>query len=388
MELRTAEVLKSRDLSKFIKFPWKIYRNDSFWVPPLLREMRRKLNPEKNPFFEYGHVRLFLVFDNHQEVVGRIAAIFNPVHCEIYQERTGFFGLLECIHSIEVAKRLIEAVNSYLISFDCQKVVGPVNFTTNDASGLLIEGNKESPTIMCTYTPSYYHDLLTACGFEKAMDLFSYVGKLGHSFPEKYMKVVQRAASKKDLTTRPLDRHNISGDIAIFREIYNQSFKELWGFLPLTLSEAEEMAQSMIPFTDYDLVWIAEYKKKPVGIILALPDVNEVLKGLNGRLFPFGILKLLLRRRRIKGVRVLAFAVLPEYRSIGIEALLIYKVHTRILAGGYQRAEFSVINENNTRMRKVLEGLGFQANKRYRLYQAPIVDQNHRSGLTLSPVTT
>ena len=375
MEFYAKEVRENGDLRRFIRFPWTIYKNDPCWVPPLLGEMRWKLNPRKNPFLEYGQARFFLSFNDRREVVGRIAAIFNPIHCELRQERTGFFGLFECIHSVEVAKKLLKSANDYLSSFDCRKIIGPVNFNTNDEYGLLIEGHQESPMIMCNYALPYYHELLAACGFQKAMDLFSYRGKLGHSFPAKYMKVVQRVSANATVTVRPFDRRQRSRDIAMIREIYNQSFKEVWGFVPLSFREAEAMGQNMISFSDDELVWIADYNKKPVGFILALPDVNEILKNLNGRLFPLGIFKFLAKRRQIQGVRVVALAVLPEYRSIGIESLLIYRVHTRILAGGYQRAEFSVVNDNNTRMRTILEGLGFQAVKRYRLYQAPIIDQ-------------
>jgi GNAT superfamily N-acetyltransferase len=375
----TLEINSDRDLRKFIKLPWNIYRDYPKWIPPLIGEMQRKVNPGKNPFFEYGQVKFFGVFNEFHEMVGRIAAIFNPVHRYIYRESAGFFGLFECINSIDVARRLLTAVSKHLSKFGCTHLTGPVNFNTNDESGLLIEGHDESPMLMCNYSPPYYAQLLLACGFSKVMDLLSYGGKLGHVFPQKYLDVLNKVTAKNGIHVRNFNRNRFLQEIATIREIYNGSFKDVWGFVPLSSSEAEAMGKNFISFSDDELVWIAEYKNKPAGFILALPDVNEILKDLNGRLFPFGIVKFLLRRRQICGVRVIVLCVLPPFRSMGVETLLIHRVHQRILSGGYQRAEFSVVNENNIRMRNILETFGFHLTKRYRIYQARIsklIDSN------------
>ncbi len=379
----TLEINGGRDLRKFIKLPWEIYKGYPKWVPPLMAEMERKLNPRKNPFFEYGQVKLFGVCNESHDMVGRIAAIFNPVHRYIYRESTGFFGLFESIHSPDVARRLFATANEYLSKFGCTHLAGPVNFNTNDESGLLIDGYDDYPMLMCNYSPPYYTDLLKACGFKKAMDLLSYQAKWGHVFPQKYLDVVHRVSIKNRISVRPFKRTQFSEDIATIREIYNESFGDVWGFVPLSSPEAEVMGRNFISFSDDELVWIAEYKNKPAGLILALPDVNEILKDMNGRLFPLGILRFLLRRRHIRGVRVIVLCVLPPFRSMGVETLLIHKVHQRILSKGYQRAEFSVVNENNIRMRNLLEAFGFRCAKRYRIYQAPIsefADTNGESG--------
>ncbi len=368
----TSEINTDRDLQGFIKLPWSIYRNYPKWIPPLIIEMKHKLDPGKNPFFEYGQVKLFGVRSEFHEMVGRIAAIFNPVHCDIYRESTGFFGLFECINSADVARWLFTTANEYLSKFGCTHLAGPVNFNTNDESGLLVEGLDESPMLMCNYSPPYYAQLLSACGFSKVMDLLSYEARLGHIFPQKYLDVFKKVSEKNEINVRPFNRNQLGQEIATIREIYNGSFTDVWGFVPLSSSEAEAIGKNFISFSDDELVWIAEYKNKPAGLILALPDVNEILKDINGRLFPFGIFRFLLRRRYIRGVRVIVLCVLPMFRSKGIEALLIHKVHQRILTGGYQRAEFSVVNENNLRMRNILENFGFHLTKRYRIYRAPI----------------
>ncbi len=366
-----------RDLNQFIKMPWSIYRDYPKWIPPLIVEMQRKLDPTRNPFFEYGQVRLFGAFNRDGEMIGRIAAIHNPLHREIHHDSAGFFGLFESIKSLEVVQKLFRAAADYLAGFQCTHMIGPVNFSANEESGLLVEGYDQTPMLLCDYSPPYYADLLRACGCQKIMDLLSYEGKLDHVFPRKYLDVVAKASARPGVHIRPFRRRQLAREIDTIREIYNSGFKDVWGFAPLSSAEAEAMGRSFVSFSDDELVWIAEYRNQPVGLILALPDVNEILKDLHGRLLPFGILKFLLRRRRIRSVRVMVLCVLPKFRSMGIETLLIHKVHERFIAGGYQRAEFSVVNENNRRMRNILEAFGFRLVKRYRIYQVPISDLFH-----------
>ena len=342
--------------------------------------MRRKLNPQRNPFCQYGQVNLFGVYGENREMVGRIAAIYNPVHCETHHESVGFFGLFEAVNSIDVARALLGGAGAYLSTFGCTHMIGPVNFNTNDECGLLVEGYDGIPMIMCNYSPPYYADLLANCGCEKEMDLLGYGGRIAHFFPQKYRNVLQKVCSNSAIGVRSFNRSNLSHEISLIREIYNSSFKDVWGFVPLSLSEAEAMGENLISFSDDELVWIAEYEKKPVGLILAVPDVNEILRDLNGRLLPFGILKFFLRRRHLKGVRVIVLCVLPAYRSTGIETLLIHQVYTRMKAGGYEKAELSVVNENNMKMRKILEGLGFQSVKRYRIYRIPVEGMPYLEG--------
>ena len=372
MDYHSIEINSQGDRRRFIKLPWDIYHGDQKWVPPLIREVRGMLDSQKNPFFEYGQVKLFGVCNRDRQIVGRVAAVLNPVHQQLHNDSAGFFGLFECINRVEAAQTLMQAVKDYLRRSNCAYVSGPVNFNTNEESGLLVDGFDDSPMMQCNYCPAYYADLMAACGFEKAMDLFSYGSPVEHSFPGKYARVLKRVAANAAITVRPFNRRRAAEDIAAIREIYNDSFKQVWGFVPLSSAETEAMGKNFLPFSDDELVRIAYHQNKPVGVILALPDVNEILKTLNGRLFPFGIFKFLARRRRIRGVRVVVLGVLPPYRMMGIEALLIHQAHAGMLAGGYQRAEFSVVMENNMKMRKLLSALGFQPIKRYRIYRAAI----------------
>lgn len=225
---------------------------------------------------------------------------------------------------------------------------------------------------MCNYCLPYYHDLLIECGFQKAIDTLSFETEHGHPFPEKYRDVLRRVELNPRLFIRKFDRRNAARDIQQIRDIYNDAFRGTWGFVPISTEEARVLGTQLLQFADLDLVWIADYDGQAVGMILGFPDLNEPLKTMNGRLLPFGFVKLLWRMRHIEGMRVAAFAVKPQFRSRGIETLLIRRVHERINDRPYKRAEFSVVMEDNESMRRVLEALGFEMTRRFRIYQAEI----------------
>jgi ribosomal protein S18 acetylase RimI-like enzyme len=372
MTFQAIEMPFGSDLGGFIRLPWTIYRGNAHWVPPLIGEVRRQLDPRRNPFFEYGQVKLLAVGDRGGRLLGRVASVVNPEHARLHTERMGFFGLFECVDSPEVAKALFQGVAEHLRGHACTHVTGPVNFTTNSEAGLLVEGFDRRPMIMCTYAPPYYSGLLESCGFEKAIDLFSYAGERGHAFPAKFFRAVSRVSSNSAISLRAFDRSDPLPDVADIREVYNASFRDVWGFVPLSASEANAIGNDLLHFMDERLIWIAEHNRRPAGFILAVPDVNEILAGLNGRLFPVGALRLMWGRRRIRRVRVMTLAVLPEYRSLGLEALLIDRVRERVMSKPYAGAEFSVVNENNARMRRLLTRVGFRIVSRYRLYRAPV----------------
>jgi GNAT superfamily N-acetyltransferase len=359
---------------KFIALPWKIYEKNMNWVPPLKVEMRRKLNPRKNPFFQYGKASLFGVLDDNRELVGRGAAILNPVHNRLYRDKAGFFGWFECIDSAAAARTLMTGITGELKKNNCTHIIGPVNFTTNDESGMLIEGFETSPMIMTGYNPPYYPGLMEACGFEKVMDMLNYEWIFGHTYPEKFNRLIEKLTRNNEILLRPFDRKHFHREILTIREVYNSSFKDVWGFVPISAAEAEEMGRSFKLFSDDDLVLFAEYKGKTIGLCLSLPDVNEILKHLNGRLFPFGIFTFFMHRRRIRSVRVMVLCVMPEYRKTGAAALIIDHLHRVGTPHNYKRAELGVVMESNRRMRGLLDTLGFRTVKRYRLYQAKIKD--------------
>jgi ribosomal protein S18 acetylase RimI-like enzyme len=206
------------------------------------------------------------------------------------------------------------------------------------------------------------------CGFTKAIDTLSYMAWHGHPFPEKYNRLVKRIEANPKINIRPFNEKKAKEDILSISSIYNNSFKNTWRFVPMTEAEEVMLGESLLRIADSNLIWIASYKEQPVGAILGFPDINEILKKLNGHLFPRGIFELLFRQNKIKGMRIAALMVLPEFRTLAIETILIHKVHNRVHNRPYQRSEFSVIMENNHRMRNLLEAFGFSLCRRYRLY--------------------
>ncbi len=372
MSFRCIEINSHSLLRKFIGFPWKIYEGDMNWVPPLKAEMQRKLDPRENPFFQYGNARLLGVLDDNHELAGRGAAIVNPVHNRLYRDKAGFFGWFECIDNIEAARTLMTGISAELKKNNCTHMIGPVNFTTNDESGFLVEGFETAPMIMTGYNPAYYPELMAACGFEKAMDMLNYEWKFGHAYPEKFNRLIKKLTQNNEIHIRSFDRKRLHEEILTIREVYNSSFQGVWGFVPISRAEAEEMGKGFKLFADDHLVLFAEYKGKPIGICLSLPDVNEILKKLNGRLFPFGVFTFFRQRRRIKCIRVMVLGVKPEYRKTGAAAVLINHLHRVVSAHNYERAELGVVMESNQRMRGLLDTLGFRVIKRYRIYRAQI----------------
>jgi hypothetical protein len=302
----------------FLQVPRRIYDKDSPWIAPLNREIKSKLNPDRNAFFKYGELTMLVAYDEDGQPCGRVAAIVNPWHRKLHMEAAGFFGLFECLNDPEIARALFRSVAEILARAGCKIVIGPVNLTTNDESGFLIEGYEEPPTFMCNYCPSYYHELMAACGFDKAIDTLSYMARHNHPFPEKYYRLLKRLENNPHISIRRFRKAAAKEDILSIADIYNRSFRETWGFVPMSSDEAIQLGRSLLPIADFDLIWIASYDGEPVGAILGFPDINEILRGLNGRLFPMGFFKLALGQKKIRGMRVAALGVLHKFRRLGI----------------------------------------------------------------------
>lgn len=361
-----------RGLRRFCRIPWSIYRNDPNWVPPLLSEVRRELDPKSNPFWRTAERKLFCARDANNQLTGRIAAIHNPGSQSCDNEAVGFFGYFESIDQIEVADKLLEAATLFIKGRGCTSLIGPVNPSTNGESGLLLEGPPGRPMFMTNYCPAYYHQLLTECGFIKAIDTFSYQAEYKHDFPMKYERVLRRVLCNSAISIRSFSRKDASRDTAIIGELYNAAFCDTWGFVPMSSAESQQMAESFLRIADPELVWIAFYRGEPAGFILGLPDLNEILASLNGRLLPFGFITFLAKRNRIRTMRLIALGVAPKFRSLGIEAALVMKERERIVSRPYRLVEFSVVMENNIRMRTLIRTFGFRPYRSYRIYRRDV----------------
>lgn len=374
MTLRIQNIKNTDDplFDKFIELPKKIYRGNSNYVMPLKKVIKSKLSLKNNSFFEYGDISHYLFIDSSNNIHARVSLIINPEHNRVQNDKTCFFGMFESFNESETVKTLFNALESDAVEKGYNKLVGPVNLSTNDESGVLIEGFEKPHTFMCSYSNSYYNNLLKSCGFNKAIDTFSYMATHGHPFPDKYYRIVKRIEADDRITLKRFEKKNASSDVLKIVNIYNNSFKDNWGFVPYTKNEALQLAENLIPFVDEDLIWIAYFEDKPIGAILGFPDINELFAGLNGKIGIKGALRFLRADKKIKSMRIAMLGVEKEYRRLGIETALIHKVHQRVHTRPYQRSEFSVVLENNLRMRNLLERFGFIQTHRFRIYEKEI----------------
>lgn len=356
-------------LKQFIMLPWKLYRNDPNWVPPLILDMKNLLNKKKNPFFLHSEADYFLAVRDG-EVVGRIAAILNNNHNAYHNEKTGFFGFFECIDDTEIAAALLQTAEQWVRARSQERIRGPMNFSTNDTCGLLIEGFDTPPFILMPHNPPYYKDLLEQAGYEKVQDLLAYRMYKEQGMNPRIRKIAQLAREHEGVTVRTLNMKRFDEELERVKRIYNDAWSRNWGFVPLTDAEINHLAKELKPVIDPDLVLFAEIDGEAVAFSLALPDYNQVLIRLNGRLLPFGIFKLLYYRRKIDAVRVFTLGVMQKYqKSRGIGPLLYEETFVRGTAKGYRWGEFSWILESNKLMNSALQLMGAQIYKRYRIFE-------------------
>jgi GNAT superfamily N-acetyltransferase len=367
------EVEKPRELERFIRFPWKIYRGDKNWVPPLIFERRDLLDPKKNPFFEHAAVKLFMACNDSGQELGRIAAVKNNNHLRTHNDNVGFFGLFECVNDSVVAKALFDAAAGFLRGQGLKTMRGPENLSVNDDLGLLIEGFDTPPMIMMPYNPPYYEKLIEGCGFRKAMDLFAYYGEAANkSIPPEIERGAKICERRLKCTVRGLRMSEFAAELKRIHAVYSSAWEDNWGAVAMTDHEFDHLAEALKDTLDPDLCLVAEIGGEVVGFSLALPDFNQILARLNGRLFPFGIVKFLYYKNKIDALRLLAMGVIKKFRSRGIDSIFYYETTKRALARGITRGEMSWILENNVLMNRILERLGFSVYKKYRLYDSSL----------------
>ncbi len=370
MSLNVTPVRSARDLHRFTLFPWTVYRGDPDWVPPLIGDFKKLFDPTKHPFHLHSEVQPFLA-ERNGTVVGRIAAIWNRNHQEFHDEDIGFFGFFETIDDREVAAALFDAAAAWLRERGLTAMRGPASFSSNEEWGLLVDGWNGPPKVMMTYNPRWYPPLLDACGFAKAKDLVAYFLD-DERPPERLVRGAEIVAKRNpDVVVRPINMKRFGEEVRIIRELYNKSWEKNWGFVPMTEAEIEHMARELRPVVDPGLVMIAEKAGEPIGFSLSLPDAYEALKHANGRLFPFGLIKLLWHSRKIKSIRTLTLGVVPEHRRSGVDALMYLQLFRYGGGKGYREGEFSWMLEDNVAIRKPMENIGARVYRTYRIYERP-----------------
>lgn len=353
---------------QFIRFPFTLYRKDPLWTPPLISEVLWILGDE-NPFWRHAEKQLFLAMENNT-VLGRIAAIIDRNFIEIHKEKSGFFGFFESVNNAQVCESLMESASDWLQMKGMDRMLGPANPSTNDEVGLLIEGFDTPSRIMMPYNPLYYVRLIESCGFRKAKDLLAYFMNVGDGPLERLSSFAASVRRKEPgLIIRSLDRRHFEREVDRVLSVYNQAWEENWGFVPWTEEEFLETAKRLKSLLDPRIALIAEIDARPVGMLLAIPDYNEVTIRLNGKLTPWAILKFLYFKNRIKGIRLMILGVVNQYRRRGVDGLLYYESLNNALKAGYRSCEFSWILEDNVMTCRAAEMMGGKEYKRYRMYQ-------------------
>jgi hypothetical protein len=371
IKLYIKEVETKRDLMKFIKFPWQIYKNDKNWVPPLISERKEFLDKDKNPFFKHAEVIFYLAKKN-EKIVGRIAGIVNHNHIEFQKERAGFFGFFECVEDYEVAEVLLDTVRDWLKSKGMQIMRGPANFSSNEEWGMLLEGFDSPPVFMMSYNPKYYLDFMERYGMRKAKDLYAYFIDKNSPPPARVVKMAESIKQKEKIEIHSVNMKDLKNEAEKIKTIYNSAWSKNWGFIPMTDEEFDHMVEGLKKVVDPNLVFIAEVDGKPAGFSLALPDVNQVIHKINGRLLPFGLFKLLWHtkiKNKINGVRIITMGVVPEFQKRGIDTVFYVQTYNVGVKRGYSWAEMSWVSEDNVKMNRVLNLLGAKLYKKYRIYE-------------------
>lgn len=371
IEIKTLHPTK--DITKFIKFAWKIYKGDPNWVPPLLMDKKKILNKNKNPFFKTAEMEMFMAYKDG-EPVGRIAAIKNDTHNNVHDENIGFFGFFESINDQDVANALLDAARDWLKSKGVDAMRGPANPSSNDEYGLLIEGFNDPPRIMMPYNPEYYLSLLNNYGLKKAKDLYAYRidnKKLLES--EKLIRVAAIVKKRSNVEIKQIDLKKFKSELEKVKTVYNQAWAPNWGFIPMTEEEIDNLAKELKPIVEPSLVLFAEVEGKTIAFALVMPDYNELIIKMNGRLLPFNFIKLFTQRKKITWARVLTLGVIPEYQKRGIDALLYYEITNRAEKLGILKGEASWVLEDNEMMKRGAEQvMNGEIYKKYRIYEIEI----------------
>lgn len=372
--LHVAAVQGRADMARFLRLPWSIYAGDPHWVPPLLAERRGHLNPKANPFFQHADVGFWLAWRDGRPV-GRISAQVNHLHLERYGDATGHFGLLEAEDDPETFAALFAVAEGFLRERGMRRVIGPFSLSINDESGLLVDGADTPPSMLMGHAPAYYATRLSALGFVRAKDLMAFAYDLTAPMPAAAARFVDRLADDPSIRFRGLRKANYAEDLAIVIDIFNDAWSENWGYVPFTQAEIAHFNKELKPLVRTESLCLAEVDGEPVAMAICLPNLNEAIADLGGRLLPFGWAKLLWRLKigPMRSARVPLFGVRRRYHGSPMGAALAYGVIDRLrrdhAALGFREAELSWVLEDNTAMRSMIEAVGGRAYKTYRLFE-------------------
>lgn len=364
------EAVKTKRQQKaFIRFPWDLYQGDPNWIPPLIMNIKELLNYKKHPFYDNAEIQTFLAYRDGK-IVGRIAAIVDGYHNDYHKEKRGMFGFYETIDDQAVSDALFDTAKAWFAEREIFLLRGPANPSQNYEWGLLVEGFHSPPTFMMTYNKPYYAKLIEGYGFFKAQDMYAFTGTTDmiEKLDPKLKFVAEEAKKRFNVEVRPISKKHFKQDVDSFLDIYNSALPGQWGFTPMSAGELRATASGLKMLIVNELTTMAEIDGRPVATVFGLLDYNPTIKKIDGKLFPFGFLKILFGRKKIKKMRLISTNVIPEYQRWGLGLVLLTRLVPDIKAWGIEEAEFSWVLESNKLSRGTLERGGTIKDKTYRIY--------------------
>lgn len=364
------EVATRRDLRRFIEYPYRLYRDDPHWVAPLLIGEWERFDPKRNPFYQHARVRPHLAWRDGR-VVGRVAAIDDDLHNATHHDDVAFFGFFEA-EDEAATHALLATVEAWARGLGRKLLRGPANPCMNDGSGFQIDAFDTSPFVMMPYNPPAYPRYVEAAGYRKVKDLYAWMLHDTPELGERVRRLAERVERRHRPVVRALDMKRFDRDLGLLKRIYADAWVDNWGFVRYTDAEFDHLAAELKPIIDPEIALFVELAGEVAGVAILLPDVNQVLKKIRGRLLPCGILTLLNRRRHIDRTRLPILGILPQHRLKGLELVLIKHGMDRWRARGYRSCEASWVLEDNDAMNAGIRATGGTVYKTYRLYQKPL----------------
>jgi GNAT superfamily N-acetyltransferase len=375
IEVLALSPARRADRARFIAVPAPLYQGDPCYVRPLRREVHAMLDPSRNPWHRHAEMALFVARRGRQPV-GRIAAIRDHSYDQVQAERVGIFGFFECVDDHGCAAALLGEAERWARERGATTMRGPISPSLHDECGTLVEGFDSPPMIQMPYNPPYHEGLLEACGYRKAQDLLAYEFRVRQDVRPALARIADAVEIHGEFRVRNVDVRRFWSEVEIVRRLYNAAWEVTWGFVQLTEEEMNWRAEKLKQLVDPRVTLLVETRRgavpEPVGFALAVPNINEILAGLKGRLTPLALFRLVRGLRRVRTIRLMLLGVIPGYRKRGLEALLIRELHLRAARAGVERAELAYVPEENLAMNRTIRKVGGRHYKTYRIHDKPL----------------
>jgi GNAT superfamily N-acetyltransferase len=370
--MNISQVETKKELNSFIDLPYRYYKNDPVWVPPLRDEQKGQFDHRRNPLLDHCEYDLFLLWDEGK-LIGRVAAFIDKLAVEAWKEPIGLFGYYECRDNREASKLLLDSARDWLYKHEMKVMRGPWSFVSQEW-GAVVEGYTPEPVVMAPYNPPFYNDQFSNYGLVKIKDLMVYEidARQGYRIPERILTLTDQVARRYHVDVRTLDMKNFNREVETIIDLSNQSLADNWGYSPVTEAEVKALAHDLKPIIHPRGVLFAEDQHgRPIGFAIAIPDVNQILKGLHGSLLPFGWAQMLWKLPRLTQYRMFALGVIPEYHGLGIDSLIYRKLYETCYSPNI-RMEINYVLEDNYPMNNAILKLGAKPIRRYRVYEMGI----------------